>query len=283
MFGKTETSFQRENDIFIPKKQEPHPKSAHNFWFCAQLCFADVKNDKSFLELWVQDLGRSVFGLCIVLFRRDTFPRGEGESPPSADAQKPSILRCQSYSEILYPPRRGIRSFSTPAGSSRLPLWGRGTNTRRKCPRLFAWHSLVVVDEVPLNKNTPAVFDVGIAKLRLILPTWSRLLVTLSEEGVICYDKPPQNNPRRVELTIVALAQLSGKKCSRFLRVWESLSIQPFPVLPVTNKQFFPFGRVHQTPLISLRPASRAWFCSERRKRLFFSAKLRLALRAPSG
>ena len=55
------------------------------------------------------------------------FPRGEGESPPSADAQKPSILRCQSYSEILYPPRRGIRSFSTPAGSSRLPLWGRGT------------------------------------------------------------------------------------------------------------------------------------------------------------
>ena len=26
----------------------------------------------------------------------------------------------------------------------------------------------------------------------------------------------------------------------------------PFSVLPVTNKQFFPFGRVHQTRLISL-------------------------------
>ena len=35
------------------------------------------------------------------------------------------------------------------------PFWGRGTNTRRKCPRLFAWHSLVVVDEVPLKKTAP--------------------------------------------------------------------------------------------------------------------------------
>ena len=82
------------------------------------------------------------------------------------------------------------------------------------------------------------------------------LLVTLSEEGVICYDKPPQNDPRRVELTIVALAQLSGKKCLHFLRVWECLSIRPFSVLPVTNKQFFTPKKVHQTRLISLRGAS---------------------------
>ena len=32
--------------------------------------------------------------------------------------------------------------------------------------------------------------------------------------------------------------------------------LQPFNVLPVTNKQFFAFGRVHQTRLISLRGAS---------------------------
>ena len=98
--------------------------------------------------------------------------------------------------------------------------------------------------------------------LRMTLYRWkhSRPSVTLSEEGVICYDKPPQNDPRRVELTIVALAQLSGKKCLHFLRVWECLSIQPFSVLPVTNKQFFAFKKEHQTLMRSrLRR-----FCSER-------------------
>ena len=43
-----------------------------------------------------------------------------------------------------------------------------------------------------------------------------------------------------------------AKNASHFLRVWECLSIRPFSVLLVTNKQFFPFGRVHQTRLLSL-------------------------------
>ena len=105
-------------------REEPHPPSWGITWFAFLNSFS---------------------------LRRSPFPRGEGESPPSADAQKPSILRCQSYSEILYPPRRGIRSFSTPAGSSRLPLWGRGTTTRREYSRPFNCFSLVVVDEVPLH------------------------------------------------------------------------------------------------------------------------------------
>ena len=32
----------------------------------------------------------------------------------------------------------------------------------------------------------------------------------------------------------------------QFWRVWESLSIWPFSVLPVTNKQFFPSEKVHR-------------------------------------
>ncbi len=43
-----------------------------------------------------------------------------------------------------------------------------------------------------------------------------------------------------------------AKNAPHFLRVWECLSIRLYPVLPVTNKQFFTLGKVHQTRLISL-------------------------------
>ena len=73
------------------------------------------------------------------------------------------------------------------------------------------------------------------------------------ERGRVQYatNKPQQNDPRRVELTIVALAQLSGKKCLHFLRVWDAFRYSRLVPL-VTNKQFFAFKKEHQTRLISL-------------------------------
>ena len=53
-------------------------------------------------------------------------------------------------------------------------------------------------------------------------------------------------------------------------------SIRPFPVLPVTNKQFFSLGKVHQTRLISLNLLSQVSVLLRTvLTHLVFSAKLR--------
>ena len=61
--------------------------------------------------------------------------------------------------QILFRPAGAYDNSQLPKGVSCLPLWGRGTTSRRKklCP--LAWLSLVVVDEVPLAKNGHSRFS----------------------------------------------------------------------------------------------------------------------------
>ena len=50
----------------------------------------------------------------------------------------------------------------------------------------------------------------------------------------------------------MALAQLSGKKCLHFLRVWDAFRYGRSPFCQSLLKQFFTLGKEHQTRLISL-------------------------------